>query len=294
MKIAFSAASDAPELQVLAGTMVWLPYGGRRMWSEGKWDGDVSPYNRLLELSRSGWGWEYARRAPRLRSAAAKARRRHPIITHNHDGVNVTRLRRRCLEAESFGLQFFPNPELSAFETTPFWIPEAMDSNLDADLEARCRDTALLLKDVPGARHYLISPGRRPTLVIAANGYAAQLAIDSNAVAVPQAVFLSLRLGAGQLVGKNFAAVEEFAEFCQGGLPWRPMRGLSPPKLRDAIIALDGTLAGVSRRRIAEAIFGKEVVSEEWDSGDDIYKKRTKRLVEKGLAMMEFGYKNLL
>ncbi len=272
------------------------------VWIEGEWDRDRTGYDRMLDLPRCGWGWEYARRAPNLKTAAQRVRRHHPIITHrsktNGQTSNLIRLRRRCLAAEEFGLHFFPDPELSAFETTPFWLPEVMSGSLDAALEfenqMQRNGKPLRLRDLPGERHYLIGPGRRPKLIIAAKGYAAQLAIANDALAIPQAVYLSLRLGAGQLVGKNLGPVEEFAEFCRGGLPWKPMRGLSPEKLRDAIIALDGTLAGVSRRRIAGAVFDEKLVATEWDSGDDLYKKRTKRLVEKGLAMMDYGYRNLL
>ncbi|HRX40405.1 MAG TPA: hypothetical protein P5072_13295, partial [Parvularculaceae bacterium] len=81
-------------------------------------------YDALLELPLSGWGWEYARRFPELKKAAARARRTAPVMIERRDGVRLIRLRRRYPEAEEFGLQFFPDPEKSALETTPFWLPE--------------------------------------------------------------------------------------------------------------------------------------------------------------------------
>jgi T6SS, Transcription factor, DNA binding domain len=269
------------------------------MWVEREWDHDHSGYDRLLALPLPGWGWEYARRFPKLKSAAFAARRYAPVRVGRRDGTELVRLRRRCLEAETFGLQFFPDTSLSALETMPFWIPEVCSSSLDAavELEARARrgGSPLRVDDIPGERHFLIGPGRRPKLIVASKGYAAQLAIEENALPVPQAVFLSLKLGAGQLVGKNLGPVEEFAQFCAGStVKCRAVRGLSPGKLRDTIIALDGELAGVKRRRIAEVVFNEKIVRAEWDNGDDIYKKRTKRLVKKGLELMEYGYRNLL
>jgi len=256
-------------------------------------------YDALLELPLSGWGWEYARRFPELKKAAARARRTAPVMIERRDGVRLIRLRRRYPEAEEFGLQFFPDPEKSALETTPFWLPEAANSSLEAALEfeemhAR-KGRTLSWTALPGEKHFLIGPGRRPKLVVAAKGYAAQIAIEENMLPVPQAVYLSLRLGAGQLVGEHLRAVEEFAAFCHGAKGrCRMLRGLSPERLRDAIIALDGELAGFPRRKIGEAIFGAEAVARGWDVGDESYKKRTKRLVEKGLALMEFGYRKLL
>ena len=278
------------------------------MWVDGEWDRNRADYDRMLDLPRSGWGWEYARRAPTLKRAAHRVRRTHPVIVHrapplsnintSKEPSKVIRLRRRCLQAEEFGLHFFPDPDLSAFDTPAFWLPEVMSASLDAALafEARTQrnGTPMRLNDLPGERHYLIGPGRRPKLIIAAKGYAAQLAVANDVLAIPQAVYLSLTLGAGQLVGKNLGAVEEFSEFCSGGLPWKPQRGLAPEKLRDAIIALDGELAGVPRRRIAEVVYGQAMIGELWDKDDQAYKKRTKRLVEKGIAIMEYGYRNLL
>lgn len=269
------------------------------MWVDGAWDDDRAGYDRLLDLHRMGWGWEYARRAPNLIETARQVRLRHPVHVHRRGGNTIIRLRRRCPQAEGFGLHFFPDPSLSAFETMPFWLPEIMTEGLLAELalahQAREKEVGLSLSGLPGERHYLIAPGRRPKLIIAAKGYAAQLALDENAIAVPQAVYLSLRLGAGQLVGKNLAAVEEFAAFCGGRVvSCKRLRGLSPEKLRNTIIALDGELAGVSRRRIAEVIYGKDIIASAWNNGDDSYKKRTHRLVKKGVALMEYGYRNLL
>ena len=269
------------------------------MWVDGAWDSEQNNYDRMLDLHRMGWGWEFMRREPGLIRTARQTRLRHPVHVHRRDGKHIVRLRRRCLAAERYGLHFFPDPSLSAFETVPFWLPDAMSESLSANLalthQARTKDSGLSLHDLPGERHYLIGPGRRPKLIIAAKGYAAQLAIDENAIAVPLSVYLSLSLGAGQLVGNNLSAVEEFAAFCSGDeVDCKRLRGLSPKKLRNTIIALDGELASVSRRRIAEVIFGKDIIDDTWNNGDESYKKRVARLVTKGLKLMRYGYRNLL
>lgn len=269
------------------------------MWSDGRWDGDQSAYDRLLTLPLSGWGWEFARRNPRLKAAAFAARRYAPVSTRRRDGVNIVRMRRRCPEAEAFGLQFFPDPSQSAFETMPFWIPEVCSSSLNAAVEfeaaTRRRGAPLRIDRLPGARHYLIGPGRRPKLIVAAQHYAAQLAIEGDGPPAPQALFLSLKLGAGHLAPKKLAPVEEFAAFCaKDAVTGRPLRGHSPETLRKAMIALDGELVGVKRRRIAAVIFGERIVAECWNNGDDTYKKKTSRLVKKGEKLMNYGYKNLL
>ena len=268
------------------------------MWAGEDWTSAKAGYDRLLTLPLSAWGWEYARRNPDLIAAANSARRYAPVTTIKREDGTVIRLKRRCPEAERFGLHYFPDPDQSAFDAVPFWLPEACSGSLDAaaEFEKSVRNrTPLRLDQLSGERHYLIAPGRRPKLVIAAKGYAAQLAIEEGALPVPQAVFVSLKLGAGQLVGKNFGPVEEFASFCAGqAVQCRALRGLSPEKLREAIIALDGELAGVPRRRIAAALYGEKRAAADWDNGDESMKKRVKRRVEKGFDLMNEGYRNLL
>lgn len=265
---------------------------------QGPWHVDLTAYDRLLSLPYSGWSWEYKRRDAALRAARYSSRVNVAMMRRN-DGTCLYRLKSRDRKAESFGLHFIPDPSLSAFEATPFWLPEIMSVNLEAaseiaDRAARGR-TPLRWDEIPGEKHFLIAPGRRPKLVINAPGYAAQLAIDEHALPVPQAVYMSLRLGAGHLVHDNLRHVEAFADFCLGrDVVCKPLRGLSPTKLRDALIALDGHLAGVSQRRIAEVIFGCEMVRQDWDNGPRSYKSKTRRLIKKGVSLMEQGYKDLL
>lgn len=262
------------------------------------WNYDKAAYDRLLSLPFPGWGWEYKRRDTALIQAARQSRRRNLSIHYRRDGSKLIRMRHRDRQAEQFGLHFIPDPNLSAFETTPFWLPEFMSGGLDAAcevVELSPNLDPLNWLSIPGEKHFLIAPGRRTKLVIAAPGYAAQLAIAEQALPVPQSIYLSLRLGKGDLVGANFAHVEAFARHCHGeNVPFPKLRGLSPEALRDGIIALDGKLAGLSQRRIAEAIYGADVVSEDWDYGPQSYRSRIRRLIKKGVHLMKTGYRDLL
>lgn len=264
-----------------------------------EWSIDRTCYDQLLGLSYAGWSWEFKRRDPALRKAVLHARTHRPIILKRPDGCQLIRLRRRCPEAEAFGLQFFPDPDRSALEIRPFWIPEVLTKSLDAIIElkhqARAHAEPLRWDHLPGEKHFLIGPGRRPKLLIASQGYAAQLAIDEQTVPVPQALFLSIKIGAAQMDAGKLKPIEEFARFCSGSAIVRePLRGRAPEALRDALIALDGHLAGATQRQIAGEIFGAECVEEDWATGVKSYKSRTRRLIQKGVELMENGYRNLL
>ena len=65
-------------------------------------------------------------------------------------------------------------------------------------------------------------------------------------------------------------------------------------RLRQALLALDGSLAGASYRQIATTIFGEDRVSEEWSAASRFLKERVRRLVAKGHALMNGGYRDLI
>lgn len=265
----------------------------------GAWRVNFEAYDRLLPLPGPGWAWEFKRRDPALKAARRRTSAVRPAVVKRADGSIFCRLNQRCHIAESFGLHFIPDPALSAFETAFFWLPDVMQASFDAVAEPATagsnRGRGLSWAELPGEKFFLISPGRRDKLVIRAPYYAAQLALDADGAPVLQSACFSLRLDASHLAAENLRLLEEFGRICEG-LParWNPPRGAAPEKLRDALIALDGELAGVPRRRIAEAIFGTEQICGGWDDGDESYKKRAKRLVEKGLELMRNGYRRLL
>lgn len=265
----------------------------------GAWRVNIGAYDRLLPLSGPGWAWEFKRRDPALIAARRRASAVRPAFGRRADGATICRLNQRCHVAESFGLHFIPDPSLCAFDAAIFWLPDVMQASFDAVAEREDavskRGQYLSWTELPGEKFFLISPGRRDKLVIRAPYYAAQLALNADGAPVPQSACFSLRLGADRLAAESLRYLEEFGRVC-GGFPARrkPPRGAAPDKLRDALIALDGELAGVPRRRIAEAIFGEEQVGGGWDDGDESYKKRAKRLVEKGFQLMREGYLSLL
>ena len=271
---------------------------GKFMAEEIAWNIDQAGYNELLTLPNSGWGWEFKRRDPVFRKQALVARCRGPIVLRRDDGAMLLRLRRRQLDAEEHGLQFFPNPNDSALVTYPFWLPEMLVSDLDASVEEdrgeQQNERSLRWDRLPGRKIFLYGPGRRPKLMISKERFVAQLAIEEGNLPILSKLHISIKVGSRHLIN-NGRCLNSFIHFCNGTpLSDSSLRGYRPEKLRNALIALDGHIAGASRRNIAELIFGMDVVKSSWNDGNDLYKKRTKRLVEKGLYLMNEGYKKLL
>lgn len=57
-------------------------------------------------------------------------------------------------------------------------------------------------------------------------------------------------------------------------------------RLRECLMALDGRLAGASDRDIAIRLYGLETVAENWRTGDDSLRARTRRRIARGLRLM--------
>ena len=65
-------------------------------------------------------------------------------------------------------------------------------------------------------------------------------------------------------------------------------------KLHEALVALDGYQAGVSQREIAIALFGRRLTDEAWRKGDLSFKQRVHRAIDKGRALSDGAYLDLL
>ena len=65
-------------------------------------------------------------------------------------------------------------------------------------------------------------------------------------------------------------------------------------ELRDALIALDGKCAGVTRREIARVIYGHAAVAAQWSDPSGGMKDRVKRSIKRGERLMNGDYRTLL
>ena len=262
------------------------------------WNYSKRYFDRLLWLSYSGWAWEFRRRLPGL-IGESRSSRAAPLKIKRGDGIDLIKMRAQCPRAKAHGLHFLPDPRKSAYETPIFWLPEVMATNLDAASEIHQQLSSsseyLSWKDVPGRKSLLIIPGRRTKLAITSRGYAAQIAIGQSASPIPLAIYLTLKLHSGHRMIEKVRCLEWFTNHCAGiDFEILPRRGYAPRKLRDALIALDGSLSGASQREIAAAIFGRESVRHDWAQGVYSYKSRTRRLIKKGRNLMEADYLKLL
>ena len=121
------------------------------------------------------------------------------------------------------------------------------------------------------------------------------LLCEGDSIAIdPMAI--SVVIGDFPAIERSVRALKPFAEMFRQSNPRRASVGWTPQSLglRNALIALDGAIHGVSHREVAEVIFGPRCVAEDWSGGHGWMKSRVIRAVKKGQQLMEGGYRDLL
>ncbi len=263
------------------------------------WKYDPALYSGLEELPCSGWAWEFKRRDPELINAYNSGQSIRPQFHMNNQAIGVFNLQEQCPTAEEFGLHFIPNPNLSAHDIVPFWLPDIMHFNFHASVELledhKSKDIAFHWKNIPGEKNILFSPTRRTKLNVNAHAYAAQFTIEENSASVLDTKYLSLKIGEKHLRHDNIVYLSEFSTHCQGqDITHKFRRGFFPETLKQALIALDGVLNKATQREISSALFGSKQTQFDWDNGIFSLKSRTRRLIKKGQSLMTHDYRKLL
>ncbi|MCC8937077.1 DUF2285 domain-containing protein [Bradyrhizobium sp. Arg68] len=250
------------------------------------------------------WAWEFLRRNHDYVADWRGAVPRQLPCIQLCDGTQLLRLPRRFPRAERWGLYAFADPAFSARKAPAFWhadalkhlvhlravVPEKAGPATAASDPARlCR-----LADFKVARRAVIDVDGKPLVMMKGRGVHIALAIDGLAV-----------------LTRCFAPVYELHGLADLAIQYELLKRLQrfmddapglPPvalpatdeRLRQALIALDESLAGKTYRQIAITIFGAKMVAEEWQGASQFLKDRTRRLVAKGTELMKGGYRDLL
>lgn len=258
------------------------------------WDKTLDDYSYMRELDLPGIAWEFLRRNQALKRDARASGTCQPIPIKHVSGACYLRCRRRFLVAESWGLQFFPDPQKSAMKTNVFWCPTELSLHIRARLsppseefnqtvaldDFTCQRTVLCQED---REHILIRHGPECVrltaygLSILYGRRTSTFEIDGFRNAAPALKSLQ-RLS-------RLAAIE--SEF-------NSSTSSHTSKWQHCLIALDGHLAKRSYRDIAIVLFGRDRVGTHWTGDTQWMKSSIRRSVKRGVELMEGGYRDLL
>lgn len=84
---------------------------------------DLDDYAYTCRLSRSRWAWEFLRRNSEFRQAALRAGDSQISEKPACHGIRLLRPLCDQIDAEKFGLVFFPDIDANGYEADVFWIP---------------------------------------------------------------------------------------------------------------------------------------------------------------------------
>ena len=215
-----------------------------------------------------------------------------PLCKKHQSGAKLYHLPKPCLFAQTWGLQFLVNPQCSATETDVFWQDQSLQNKLlmkaydngegDFDLsDMKCRRAVL----IEGEREFIQLKRGLKHITLVASG----ASVRTGSLRVS---FECQGLSAIKTMATNLNLLDQISNHPLAGekADWTN----ATLRLRDCLIALDGSLMGLSYRDIATILYGKERTDEAWNSPSRSLKDRVRRLVKRGHDLMSHDYLSLL
>jgi hypothetical protein len=258
------------------------------------WDITKDDYAYTCDLDLKGWAWEFLRRNKQYLRDFVTNRAGCPVPISHVSGANLYQLQRRFLEAETWGLTLFADPNKSALATDVFWLPDLLSNSVNC----RCRPVN---NDTPDHLSLASFRGQRAVL----DGWNAEQILLQDARKSADILALS----GSMLFGKNAVTFQHegiesafrhsrtlgiLKGLCSENSRSHSVISQQHCKYLDYLIALDGFLEGRSYRDIAIALYGKDRIGKCWSNDTHGLKLKVRRAVKRGRNLMAGGYRMLL
>ena len=258
------------------------------------WPLDPVRYAYVLNLCRSDLAWEFLRRNPDYQRDYRLFRRGADRPRRLGGGRYLTRLRRRSPRCERWGLDPLLDPSCPAPWAPLCWTFGEAAPSLDgiAERATGLAPTALSLKTYTAARHLVIGPtGEEYVLLRDAERAAILRLIGSRAsLGAVNVTFLIRDLPDPRLLAARFRRLRRLIAVPRSQV--RPSR--TRLFFRDALLALDAQLVGLSHREIAILLHGAEAVASSWTRSSGSIRERVRHLLARGQALRDGEYRKLL
>lgn len=258
-------------------------------------------HDGLAAFDPSDWAWEFLRRnRDYRRDWQASVPRRLCYVTLK-DGTRLLRLRRRYPRAELWGLYAFADPSVPARRAPTFWHLEALQRIVrlraeppPGNFKHRQSTKVLSLSDFRVDRVAAIGVDSVPLVLM--KGPGSHVPVEISGLAALSLPFAPVfEIGSLLDLGTQTELLRRLNRFAEQARDpgSRPVPTIDE-RLHQALIALDGSLAGRTYREIAITIYGERRVAEDWQGPSLFLKDRMRRLVAKGTELMNGGYRDLL
>lgn len=245
---------------------------------------DGQAYAGLLGAEPAGHAWEWLRRDPDYRVAAATPRR---------PGTGPAVLPAEPL-APRWDLHAFEDPALPALAARPVWCRAGYGRVLEADARAggppqdrfdlaRFAAVTTVVRDRAGTEHLLVSDG------------ASSLRLDilsGSVLAGP--VCLAYRLAGLAALRGPLDTLGGLLRLSQSGRLARPAARDRNRRLVLLLRAWDALRDGASQRELAAVLLSDEAAARRWRTEAPSLRARAQRLARSARAMASGGYRRLL
>ena len=258
------------------------------------WPFELARYAYLLNVCRSDLAWEYLRRNPEYQRDYRLSRRGADRPRRLGSGQYLTRLRRRSPRCERWGLDPLIDPTCPAPLAPLCWTFGEAAPVLDGIAERATghAPAALSIKGYAAARHIVIGPTGEEYVLFRDAERAATLRLEGSraGLGAVNVTFLIRDLPDPQPLAERFRTFRRLI-----AAP-RPEVRPSRTRLfhRDALIALDARLVGLSHREIAVLLHGADAVRSSWSRSSGSIRERVRHLLARGQALRDGGYRKLL
>jgi hypothetical protein len=258
------------------------------------WELCLDEYAYTRGLDHTGWAWEFLRRNEDYQYDFRTNRAGHPVPIKHASGGIVLRLRRRVLAAERWGLHCFADPLKSASDASVFWLSDQLRNSVNCTLRvANDNDLgALSLASFAGRRRVLVTR-HDEHVVVNCNQMSAHMVVKDSTFLIGESLVTFEILGLEE-PDKTFEAIRTLRATRSNQCVQGKFQGEYRSKYFDYLLALDGHLAGRSYRDIAEVLYGADRIGPYWTDDSRGYKSKVRRAVERGLALMNGGYRDIL
>jgi len=257
-----------------------------------------SDYACCKGLTKSEWAWEFLRRNPDFKRAFIVSRSRLSQIARLNTGTPVMRPRGCQAGASDWGLECFSDPDLSAVQVPVFWSQEALKHHAEAEAAITESDPAQADLDVFLDRNCAAILERRHgiSVLFRTTKDAIDLQVTgANILLAP--VGLSFRIAGINAVKSQAATLLLLSHSVQKRLSGNsePLPRHQRLGLLKALVALDCKQTGGSLQDTAIVFRAIGLTRLSWSTiGDESLKKQVIRARNRGLKLMQGGYRTLL
>jgi hypothetical protein len=258
------------------------------------WERTREDYAYGRDLNLTGWAWEFLRRNEAYRRDCRSNRAEQSVAIRHMGDTAFYQPSRRFVEAEAWGLTMFADPNRTATEVDIFWLPELLAHVVFCHCEPANDDAVerLSLSSFQGRKAILVGIGKEQ-LVISGPQQCAHLVICKGSMLFGGCTVTFLHEGLAT-ASKHHKTMQILMHFTSESAATPCRKHRAENKFLDYLIALDGHLEGRSYREIAEVLYGKDRVGTYWSNDTRWMKSKVRRAVERGMSLMNGGYRDLL